>query len=288
MNIAATWVFPLAILLGLPFESYHRKKVRKTLAAVSNWLGSPQTALTAAIWNFRQTRDCHRRVRDAGMVRVWADSYYVLSCFNQFELRLDSRPVAVEHLDGEVVREEPLPDQLVLLQTLVYGLFRPLSRVSVGRIDLPRNGNPAIPGAIELQDLRAGAHRQPPQANGNAVPRLSQEQQRSLTIIEEQEIQLTTELLSALAFQLRMHRRRGVIPTLASLGTFLMAFIFSLVLAFGDLSDSTTIFVLDLGIFFSWLPVLVIFTIVDRNPVSSERQAYVPIRYHLPFKFCQC
>ncbi|KAK3323067.1 hypothetical protein B0H66DRAFT_621255 [Apodospora peruviana] len=208
LNIVATWVFPLSILLGLPFESYHRKKVRRTLAAVSYWLGSPQTSLTAAVWNFRQTRDCHRRVRDASMSRIWADSYYVLSCFNQFELGL----------------EEPKKQLPIFLRTLVYALFRPLAS-------------------------------------------------------RQQEIKLVTELLSALAFQLRMHRRRGVIPTLASLGTFLLAFIFSLVLAFGDLSDSTTIFVLDLGIFFSWLPVLVILTIVDRNPVSSERQAILMSRW---------
>jgi hypothetical protein len=88
---------------------------------------------------------------------------------------------------------------------------------------------------------------------------------------------LIKELLSTLAFQLRKLRRRGVIPTIASLMTFLLAFIFSVILAFADLKESTSVFILDLALLFSWLPVLVIFTIVDRNPVSSERQAYVPV-----------
>ena len=70
-----------------------------------------------------------------------------------------------------------------------------------------------------------------------------------------------------------MHRRRGVVPTLANLAVFLLAYIFSIVLAFSDLSESTTVFVLDLALLFSWLPVLVVFAIVDRNPVSSTHQA---------------
>jgi hypothetical protein len=51
MTIAATWIFPLAILLSLHFES----GTRATLAAISNWLGSSQTALTATLFNVVQT-----------------------------------------------------------------------------------------------------------------------------------------------------------------------------------------------------------------------------------------
>jgi hypothetical protein len=93
---------------------------------------------------------------------------------------------------------------------------------------------------------------------------------------------LIKELLSTLAFELRMLRRRGVVPILSSLLIFLLAFIFSVVLAFADLKESTSVFILDLALLFSWLPVLVIFTIVDRNPVSSERQAYVPLSSSKP------
>jgi len=93
---------------------------------------------------------------------------------------------------------------------------------------------------------------------------------------------LTQVLISQLAFQLRMLRRRAVIPTLASLGTFLVAFVFSVVLSFAQVGKSTPVDPLVLGLLFSWLPVLVISTIVDRNPVSSVRSAYVqsPIHPH--------
>lgn len=87
------------------------------------------------------------------------------------------------------------------------------------------------------------------------------------------DVKLTRQLLLLLAFQLRMYRRRAVIPTLANLGVFLVAFIFSVVLAFAQLGDENTPFSLAFGLLMTWLPLQVIFSIVDRNPVSSERTA---------------
>jgi len=92
---------------------------------------------------------------------------------------------------------------------------------------------------------------------------------------DSEEVAMIRELLSELAFQLRMLRRRAVIPTMASLATFLAAFVFSVVLSFADVGDNATVAPLVLGLLFGWLPVLVIFAIVDRNPVSSLRSAYV-------------
>ncbi|RKK77499.1 hypothetical protein BFJ71_g16732 [Fusarium oxysporum] len=209
LGIAATWIFPLAILFSLPFDSLHRSHARRTLEAVSNWLGSPQTALTATIFNFRQIRECHRRVKEANDIQsVWRDALFVLSCFNQFDLLgASASPV-------------------VTVNVFIYGLFRPLS--------LGDNDDDTI---------------------------------------------LLRDLLKAIAHQLRMLRRRGVIPTLLSLGTFLVAFVFSVALAFGDLGDNTTAHSLALGLLFSWLPLLVIFTIVDRNPISAVRSAELMERW---------
>jgi hypothetical protein len=235
LSIGATWIFPLAILFSLPYESLHHKKKRKTLAALSYWLGSPQTSLTASVWNFRQTRRCRRRIKD-GDEPERKDAFYVLSCFNQFDLWSRQKQVVggssqVGDGSSQETEHKPEEDQRKLLHTLVYGLFRPLS------------------------SAQTNAHFDPDR--------------------ERLEKALIKELLSTLAFQLRMLRRRGVIPILASLVIFLLAFVFSVVLAFSDLKESTSVFILDLALLFSWLPVLVIFTIVDRNPISSERQAYV-------------
>ncbi len=161
LGIAATWIFPLAIMLSLPYDSLHRRKTRGTLEAVSNWLGSPQAALTSTIFNFRQIRECHRRVKEDNLSPESSNAYYILSCLNQFDMPGDQNK------------------QSRMLELLLYGLFRPLSTS------------------------------------------------------QEADSELLRELLAAVAFQLRMLRRRGVIPTLASLATFLVAFIFSIVLLAG-------------------------------------------------------
>jgi hypothetical protein len=96
---------------------------------------------------------------------------------------------------------------------------------------------------------------------------------RPLSEDQSPDVELTDQLLTSLAFQLRMLRRRGVIPMLANLATFLIAFVFAVVLAFADLGDENTPFSLSFGLLMTWLPLLVVFTIVDRNPVSSERAA---------------
>ncbi|KAF4457811.1 hypothetical protein F53441_325 [Fusarium austroafricanum] len=219
LSVAATWVFPLAILFSLPWESLHEKKVSKTLAAASNWLGSPQTALTATIFNFRGIRNCHRRVRRVGfdnwITRHYSNALYVLSVLNQFD-----------GLETHVPSNNPRDSQPTrMLNVLIYGLFRPLS----------------------AQD--------------------------------ESDVRHTRQLLSDLAHQLRILRRKGVLPTLASLGTFLVAFIFSLVLTFAELGDDNTPFALSFGLLLSWLPPLVIFTIVDRNPISADRSGELISRW---------
>ena len=52
LNFIATWIFPLSILLSLPYESLHGN-------AVGAWLGSPQTSLAAIIFNIDQVCSCH-------------------------------------------------------------------------------------------------------------------------------------------------------------------------------------------------------------------------------------
>ncbi|KAK0613957.1 hypothetical protein B0T14DRAFT_436678 [Immersiella caudata] len=214
--LVSSWIFPLNILLSLPYESLHEGKVHKTITAVLNWLGSPQTALTATVFNFRQFRQAHRRVfRDINTHRyhLRCAAYFVLCSLNQFHVDY----FALNGRDNQPSR---------MLDVLTYGLLRPLS-------------------------------------NGNAP-----------------DVELTNQLLVQLAFQLRMLRRRGVIPMLANLAMFLLAFIFSVLLAFNDLEGATTTpFSLAFGLLLTWLPLLVVFTIVDRNPVSSERTSELISRW---------
>lgn len=192
---------------------------------MSNWLGSPQTSLTATIFNFRQISECQRRVvaavqsgeegrvagkscRGGGTISssTTCDVYFILSCMNQFEI-------------------PPAPQlRRKFLEVLIYGLFRPLTATSTDE-----------------------------DGEADAV--------------------LLRELAATMAFQLRMLRRRGVIPTLGSLATFLIAFVFSVVLAFDDVGDRTTAHSLGIGLLFGWLPLLIMSSIIDRNPVSADRSA---------------
>lgn len=81
------------------------------------------------------------------------------------------------------------------------------------------------------------------------------------------------KMTSNLAFQLRMQRRKAVWPLAVSIIWFLIAFVISIVTAFAELGDNTKAHSLALGLLLSWLPVVVVTSIVDRNPVSAARCA---------------
>jgi len=211
LGAVASWIFPLAILLNLPYESLHRRKFSGSLVVILHWLGSPQDVLTATMFNFRQIRESYRRAyrENNELTHLYSAAYFVLTCVNQYdEAKLERKA-------------QPLP----MLSLLVDGVFRPMS--SDGADD----------------------------------------------------VELTRQLLVSIAFQLRMLRRRGVIPMLANLAVFLVAFIFSLVLTFSELGGGSSSFSFSLafGLLMTWLPLLVIFSIVDRNPVSSTRSSYVAL-----------
>ena len=81
----------------------------------------------------------------------------------------------------------------------------------------------------------------------------------------------TKELLQEMAFQLKMLRRRGVYPAFLSIFLFCVAYAVSVVLAFANVGERTTAHAMAFGILVSWLPLLVLFAIIDRNPVSADR-----------------
>jgi hypothetical protein len=181
------------------------------MAALLNWVGSPQTALAATIFNIHQIRECLLEVVPSGfgitmdpLQSEKRDAYYVLSAIGQFKLKNPRHPSER------------------FLTALVYGLFRPIM-LGAAEPDLP-------------------------------VARI-----------------MTRELLQEMAFQLRMLRRRGVYPALASIFIYFIAYAVSLVLAFGGLGDRATAHSLALGLLVSWLLLMVLFTILDRNPVSADR-----------------
>lgn len=244
-QILTTWVLPMiALFSNLPFESLNKRKVRSTLEALVNWIGSPQSAFTTTMFNIFQIRNCQRSVQPGDMRQQYVDSFFVLSCINQYyyaryRTRIPkgvdvSMPAVLAPIEksataavGETVGSRADRLERTRNRALFYGLFRPLS-VSGGGLIVR---GPGMPGDV----------------------------------LE------TRYLLKSLAFQLRMLRRRGVYPMMFNMFWFVIAFAIALVLSFGSLGDNTTAHSLALGLGLVWLPALVFMTIVDRNPVSPTR-----------------
>jgi hypothetical protein len=78
------------------------------------------------------------------------------------------------------------------------------------------------------------------------------------------------ELREKLARELRSNRRKGVIPVFISTLWFLFSLGISIQSAFGYLGDNAQAHDLAMGLFVSWFPILILCSIVDRNPVASD------------------
>lgn len=193
----------------------------RTTGALLNWIGSPQTALTATLFNIHQIRKCFHATEASGegisgdmkLQPLKRDAYYVLCCIGQFKL---------QNVDEKFLR------------VLTYGLFRPICDVTVGE-----GGKAGTSSADKTTQTNAEIW--------------------------------TAELLQSMAFQLRMLRRRGVYPAFVSVFLFFIAYAISIALAFADVGERTTTHSLAFGILISWLPLLVLFALLDRNPVSADR-----------------
>ncbi|KAL5115109.1 hypothetical protein ACEQ8H_007024 [Pleosporales sp. CAS-2024a] len=73
-----------------------------------------------------------------------------------------------------------------------------------------------------------------------------------------------------LARELREMRRRGAVPVFVSTLWFLFAFALSVEGAFNQLGKNTTAHDLALGCLLAWFPILIMASIVDRNPIAAE------------------
>ncbi|RDI87983.1 hypothetical protein Vi05172_g1914 [Venturia inaequalis] len=70
--------------------------------------------------------------------------------------------------------------------------------------------------------------------------------------------------------ELRSNRRRGVVPVFISTLWFLFSLAISIQSAFGYLGDNAQAHDLAVGLFMSWFPILILCSIVDRNPAAAD------------------
>ncbi|KAF1984168.1 hypothetical protein K402DRAFT_359520 [Aulographum hederae CBS 113979] len=73
-----------------------------------------------------------------------------------------------------------------------------------------------------------------------------------------------------LASRLREGRKRGVVPVFISTMWFIFSLAISIQSAFGLIGSNSQAHDLALGLLLSWLPVLILCSIVDRNPVAAD------------------
>lgn len=72
-----------------------------------------------------------------------------------------------------------------------------------------------------------------------------------------------------LADRIRQSRKKGVVPVFISLMWFLFSLAISIQAAFGQIGQNSTAHSLAMGCLLGWVPVLIMTSIVDRNPVSA-------------------
>lgn len=84
------------------------------------------------------------------------------------------------------------------------------------------------------------------------------------------EAQDISGLRKKLARDIRRTRRKGAIPVFISLGWFYFSLAISIQSAFGQLGNNTVAHDLAIGLLTCWLPVFVLSSIVDRNPVAND------------------
>ena len=80
-----------------------------------------------------------------------------------------------------------------------------------------------------------------------------------------------TKRRQKLALTLREGRKRGIVPVFVTLMWFMFALAISIEGAFSSLGENSTAHDLALGMLLAWFPVLILSSIVDRNPTQTAR-----------------
>lgn len=89
-----------------------------------------------------------------------------------------------------------------------------------------------------------------------------------LTAIED-EARVLVKRRYELASLIRKDRKKGVVPVFISLMWFLFALAISIQAAWGQFGSNAQAHDMALGCLLSWLPILILTSIVDRNPVAA-------------------
>lgn len=234
-----TWILPiLGTLLQAPFES---NTFWRTVKACNRWIGSPLSSLAAILWDIGISGKCAL----FGGCCYTTDTWIRLLTKTQVDMAVpyDESPDP----DSEFAS---MRDSFYILMNLNQYKMKPV-------ISMTREAEGLLRVALFSKELRLiGTHKT-----------LGQKRLK-------------------LAHDLRSNRRKGVVPIFLSTLWFILALGVSIeagkysslldapqsnhVPAFGDLGSNLQAHNLAMGLFVSWLPILILCSILDRNPVASD------------------
>jgi hypothetical protein len=240
-----TWVLPVVgILVQAPFNS---NAFWETIFSLARWIGSPMASFSYILWNIKVSGKCALLVdlaveygddsnnEDFLSIR---DSFYLLMTMNQYTMKED----VLQKKEAEgLLRVALFSKDLRLLKPEVD----PDSAIYRAYLDPDSQVYWGEPGQAPIGPLR------------------------SEDALESED--KLNELRQSLASDLRSARRRGVVPVFISTLWFVFSLGLSIQAAFGFLGENAQAHDLALGLLLAWLPVLILSSIVDRNPVASNK-----------------
>ena len=247
-----TWVLPVVgILLQAPFTS---NAFWETIFSMARWVGSPMASLSYILWNIKVSGKCALLVdlatpfdrqianRDTDFASI-RDSFYLLMTMNQYTMK--------DH-----VRQRKEAEGLLRIALFSKDLrLLKLGRAPEGQVPRASIDSPILqgPGWGPIFMVNGQATPDPPRPDSDLEP-----------------VEQLNQLRQDLAYELRAKRRRGVVPVFVSTLWFVFSLGLSIQAAFGFLGQNAQAHDLALGLLLAWLPVLILSSIVDRNPVAAD------------------
>lgn len=247
-----TWVLPVVgILLQAPFTS---NAFWETIFSLARWVGSPMASLSYILWNIKVSGKCALLVdlatpfntnitdhdTDFSQIR---DSFYLLMTMNQYTMKERARQK--KEAEG-------------LLRIVLFS--KDLRLLKPGRAPEGEVPRASFEGSVSQEtDWRPVFT-----VNGQTTP----DPPRPDSDLESADC--LGLLRQELAEDLRAKRRRGVVPVYVSTMWFVFSLGLSIQAAFGFLGENAQAHDLALGLLLAWLPVLILSSIVDRNPVAAD------------------
>jgi hypothetical protein len=250
-----------------------------------NWMGSPQTALAATLSNIQLLNRATAMVKKekkqltntSGVLDVQKRKDYILAlrnvlfvicCVGQYEfLGPDDGDKNVpdegtknnlDDGDNSDVDDGDEVDSESQYQSVDEGMERKRNRALLLGLMLPLcdPAKPCPPGLMEL------IHE-----SGKREQGMIEWESREM----KEMVASTKFLLTLLSRQLHLLRRRGMYPLAISIAWFFAAFSIGVYQSFRQVGNYTVAHSLAVGLLLSWLPVLVLMSVADRNPNGVER-----------------